>query len=197
MIKFLNSQKLSTKRMFSTTPIRHVIPTGGAEVELALILYAIPVSSMFFMAIIWATVTIAAGELLATRLSESAVEAQDLVMFPENLQGPFFFVPVNTMNLLNWYILRLREGVAFWSNLQNYETLSANEVIEFIRQLDLMLARIRQVDFFSDLITELDDTTMNANLEHLHRHRAELNLLIEEIEGIKLLIHREILGLPH
>ena len=52
MIKFLNSQKLSTKRMFSTTPIRHAIPTGGAEVELALILYAIPVSSMFFMAII-------------------------------------------------------------------------------------------------------------------------------------------------
>ena len=151
---------------------------------------------MFFMAIVWATITIGVGEILVTRLSDSAVEAQDLVMFPENLQGPFFFVPVNTMNMLNSYILRLREGVAFWSNIQNLELLSANEVIEFIRQLDLMVALIRQVDFFSDLITELDDTTMNANLEHLHRHRADLNLLIEQIEGIKLLIHREILGLP-
>jgi len=60
-----------------------------------------------------------------------------------------------------------------------------------------MVERIGHVDFFSDLITELDDTTINANLEHLHRYRAELNLLIEQIEGIKLLIHHEILGLPY
>src|SRR5690606_34328064 len=109
MIKLLNNK--NTKRMFSTSPVRHAAPLGGAE--LAVIVYPVPVSAMFFMAVVCATVNIAVGEILSASLSESAIQAQDLVMFPENLQGPFFFVPVNTRNLLNSYVLRLREGVTF------------------------------------------------------------------------------------
>jgi len=112
---FLNKNKFHysslaytlNKKIFSTTSIRCI---SGGEVMLAA---HAPLTPIFVMALILGSFTLVIGGFLTTELSNSAIEAQDLVMFPENLEGPFFFVPDYTMNVLHRYIFRINQALNY------------------------------------------------------------------------------------
>jgi len=52
-----------------------------------------------------------------------------------------------------------------------------------------MAERIKDIKMYCELINELDDTMINANLEHLRRHIANLDILLYQLRELKNLIN--------
>jgi hypothetical protein len=101
------SYRLVNKRVFCTTSPRYL--DNG---ELMLAQHA-PLTPIFVMGLLFISFSWRIGRWLADELLDSAVEAQHIVMYPDEMEQNFFFVPDFTMAVLVRYIFRLKQCVNY------------------------------------------------------------------------------------
>jgi hypothetical protein len=177
----LLSSSFNKKQMFSTTPHCRIDDGSGA----LMVAQHAAMTPMHHMAIIFVSFTLTVGAFLARSLQRSAVEAQHIEMYPEDLEDPFFAVPEYVMGELYRYIERVNQALDFWLDLDNLLDLNHHQALEFrllLYQVKDMITEVRQ---FFDFIVDLDDTHVNAHLEFLQRNIRSLDLILEKIASLQ------------
>lgn len=144
---------------------------------------------MFFMVIVFISYTLGIGTWLAVRLNRSAVHAQDIVMFPDEYDlNNFFHVPDFTMAVLDRYTFKISQALEYWRYPGTWRYLNNYDIHYFKTYLPIMRDQILKLRKFCDMITELDDTMINANLEQLRDHILYLDILADQFTSLDEII---------
>lgn len=147
--------------------------------DLMLAHHVAPVNPMFFMVLIFSSYTLMIGGWLIHRLSDSATEAQDIVMYPEEHDpNQFFFVPDYDMGVLSRFIFKVNQALDYWMRKEHLTTFTEAEGLALKSLFSSMRDQIATLRKYCDMVTELNDPMINANLEHLRQHVSDLDIIL-------------------
>lgn len=167
------------KRKFSTTSRRYAMESG----PLILAKYG-TMSPALTIAMVFITYGISMGGYLVTRLSTSAVEAQHIEMFPEDLEDDFFFVPDRVMTRMFRYIGAMREAVKFWNNLEHLVCLSQAEAKELLYRVLNLQELLENIRLQCTYISDLSSPQINGDIEHIISDMHEMDVILRGIDSI-------------
>ena len=173
------------KRMFSVTPFKFIDETGTGALLLA---SQSPMSPAFTLAIVFTSSTLIIGGYLLRHLMTSASEAQNIVMFPEDLTDFMFFVPNNIMGEFHRYLSITQKALDKWCNIHSIGALSREQLLHLQDELTKVKAMILNIRLECVYINDLDDTFINGHLEFINRHIGEIDRILVSINQLDSLI---------
>lgn len=184
--KKLLKNSIPLKKMFSTTSFKRI----EGETTLILMEHA-GTSPVFTLVIVFASFTLTVGAYVLTHLTTSASDAQHYQMFPEEVADHmygFFFVPDHLMGHFIRFLIKVTDALDYWDNIDHLRNLSNTEAREFsifLLKIEKMFKSIRTQ---CEYIVELDDTIVNANLEHLTQDINTMNIFLAKINNMQDLL---------
>lgn len=144
----------------------------------------LPITTFCFLAMAFIGYAVKQGIILGSEVQEAAIEAQHIQYYPEDLTRNFFFVPDFTMTRTRTYLNLVEKAIDFWSNPQNLYQLTGNELKLFWVSLDTLKAPIDHLGSHCEMITDLNDSYINGNLEHVTEFVHQFAILAAKLENL-------------